>query len=77
MSKLSEKTTIYLNPYVKKFLQHKAINEGRSISEVINDNLAEMLEDLEDGFMVAERKADGNFKPWVEVKRQLKDDGKL
>jgi hypothetical protein len=48
MSKLSEKTTIYLNPTVKKFLQHKAIAESRSLSDVINEQFADMLEDLSD-----------------------------
>jgi hypothetical protein len=48
MSQLSEKTTIYLDSQVKKFLQHKAIAEGRSVSDIINDNFADMLEDLED-----------------------------
>jgi len=48
MSRLSEKTTVYLNPYVKKFIQHKAVAEGRSVSEIINDLFADMAEDLED-----------------------------
>lgn len=48
MSQLSEKTTIYLDPQVKKFLQHKAVAEGRSVSDIVNDNFADMLEDLED-----------------------------
>lgn len=48
MSKLSEKTTVYLEPSVKKFLQHKAIAENRSLSEVINAQFADMLEDLYD-----------------------------
>ncbi len=48
MSKLSEKTTVYLNPTVKKFMQHKAITENRSLSDLINDEFADMLEDLSD-----------------------------
>jgi hypothetical protein len=48
MSELSEKTTIYLNPYVKKFIQHKAIAESRSVSDVINEQFADMVEDLDD-----------------------------
>lgn len=48
MSDLSAKTTIYLNPSVKKFLQHKAVAEGRSVSDVVNDHFADMLEDLDD-----------------------------
>lgn len=48
MSNLSEKTTIYLNPNVKKFIKHKAVAESRSVSDVINDYFADMLEDLDD-----------------------------
>lgn len=48
MSDLTERTTIYLNPSVKKFVQHKAIAEGRSVSDIINDYFADMMEDLED-----------------------------
>lgn len=48
MSKLTEKTTIYLNPVVKSFIQHKAVADKRSVSEIINDYFADMLEDLED-----------------------------
>jgi hypothetical protein len=48
MSNLSAKTTIYLDPNVKKFLQHKAIAESRSLSEVVNEQFEDMLEDLSD-----------------------------
>lgn len=48
MSSTREKTTIYLNPRVKKFIQHKAVEERSSLSEVINDYFADMLEDLDD-----------------------------
>ncbi|MDQ5969950.1 MAG: CopG family transcriptional regulator, partial [Patescibacteria group bacterium] len=40
MSKLADRTTVYLDPVVKKFLQHKAIAEGGSVSEIINDHFA-------------------------------------
>lgn len=43
MSMTNDKTTIYLNPLVKKFLQHKAIEEDTSISDLINESVeAEM-----------------------------------
>lgn len=77
MSKLSEKTTIYLNPYVKKFIQHKAINERRSISDIVNEEFAELLEDMEDGYELSKRKSDPAFRPWLEVKKQLQADGLL
>lgn len=56
MSKLSEKTTIYLNPVVKSFIQHKAIADKRSVSEIINDYFADMVEDLEDIKSVEKRR---------------------
>ena len=37
MATLTERTTVYLNPYVKKYLQHEAIEQNKSISELIND----------------------------------------
>ena len=46
MSKLTDRTTVYLNPYVKKFVQHKAVEENRSFSSVVNNKLADLLEEL-------------------------------
>lgn len=77
MSKPNEKTTVYLNPYVKKFIQYKAVAEGRSVSAIINEEFAELLEDMEDSHELSKRKEDPAFKPWLEVKRQLKADGLL
>lgn len=58
MSQLSQKTTIYLNPQVKKFLQHKAVAEGHSVSDIVNDNFADMLEDLVDIKEIEKRRSE-------------------
>ncbi|MGH2612110.1 MAG: CopG family transcriptional regulator [Rhabdochlamydiaceae bacterium] len=71
MSNLSEKTTIYLNPLVKKFIQHKAVTEGRSVSDIVNDSFEDMLEDLEDIKEVEKRKNE----PSVPFETVLKDLG--
>ncbi len=42
----SDKTTVYLDPAVKKFLQHKAIEDDTSISAIINDVFENELEDI-------------------------------
>ena len=55
MSNLSSKTTIYLNPKVKKFIQHRAIGEDRSVSAIVNEQFEEMLEDLDDIKTIRER----------------------
>jgi hypothetical protein len=70
MSKLSEKTTIYLNPYVKKFIQHKAVAEGRSVSDIINNSFEDMLEDLEDIKEVEKRRSEPTV-PFEEVLKSL------
>lgn len=56
MSNLTRKTTIYLEPSVKKFLQFKAVNDSKSMSEIINDEFAALLEDLEDLKIIEQRK---------------------
>lgn len=52
----SSKTTIYLDPRVKKFLQHKSIEENTSMSEIINSYFADMLLDLEDINTIKQRR---------------------
>lgn len=70
MSNLSDKTTIYLNPSVKRFLQHKAVAERRSVSEIINEEFADMLEDLEDIKEIEERRKEPSV-PFETVLQEL------
>lgn len=70
MSKLSERTTVYLNPYVKKFLQFRAVQEDRSVSELVNDRFADMLEDFED-LKEVERRKNEPIIEWEIVKSEL------
>lgn len=76
MATLTERTTVYLNPYVKKYLQHEAVEQNKSISELINDQMAELLEDAEDMAAVHERKAEPLL-AWDKVKANLARDGLL
>lgn len=47
MSKLSEKTTIYLEPHVKKFLQLLAVRRSKALSELINNHFADQMSEFE------------------------------
>jgi hypothetical protein len=76
VANLSERTTVYLNPYVKKYLQHEAVEQGKSISELINDQLAELLEDAQDLATIEERKSEPVM-AWDKVKADLVRDGLL
>ena len=77
MNIVAEKTTVYLNPYVKQFLQHKAVNDKTTVSKIINEEFADLLEDMEDAYELSQNKADAQFAPWLEVKAQLQADGHL
>jgi len=70
MSQLSEKTTIYLNPYVKKFIQHKAVAEGRSVSDIVNEQFADMVEDIEDIKEIEKRRGEPTV-PFEQVLQEL------
>jgi Arc/MetJ-type ribon-helix-helix transcriptional regulator len=76
MASLSERTTVYLNPYVKKYLQHEAVEQGKSISELINDQLADLLEDAQDIETIDQRKSEP-LVAWKKVKADLVKDGLL
>jgi hypothetical protein len=76
MGTLTERTTIYLNPYVKKYLQYQAVEKGVSISELVNDQMVELLEDAEDMATLYERMSEPTL-AWDRVKANLKRDGLL
>ena len=56
MSTVLQKTTIYLDPLVKKFLQHKAVEEDTSISELINELLEEEMAGSTFGILLEKRR---------------------
>lgn len=71
MTTLSDKTTVYLNPLVKTFLQHKAVEQKMSVSEIINDHFADLVDDLGDIKVVEKRRTE----PTVSFDKVLKDLG--
>ncbi len=58
VSTLTDRTTIYLDPLVKDFIQHKAVADNSSVSKVINDYFADMLEDLNDVKTIQKRRGE-------------------
>ncbi|QQR51843.1 hypothetical protein IPG36_04460 [bacterium] len=63
-------------PLRQKYLQHEAVEQNKSISELINDQLAELLEDAEDATIINERKNEPLL-AWDKVKAALVRDGLL
>jgi DNA primase large subunit len=54
----NEKTTLYLDPRVKRTAQFYALRDRRSLSDVVNESLLRYLEDLADIAVVEERKGE-------------------
>jgi hypothetical protein len=48
MKTVNEKTTIYLDPKIKKSVQYYALRDSSSLSAIINNKLYEYLEDMAD-----------------------------
>jgi hypothetical protein len=68
----NEKTTIYLDPKVKKSVQYYALRDSRSLSEIINERLHEYLEDMADVAALDEaRKHPAEYVPLEQVVQEL------
>jgi predicted transcriptional regulator len=55
----NEKTTIYLDPKIKKSVRYYAVRDDKSLSQIINDKLFEYLEDQEDIAAAEAARCDG------------------
>ena len=71
MSIAGSKTTIYLDPMVKKFLQHKAIEEDTSISDLINERVEEEMAGDKFAALLSERSKE----PTVSFEDMMKELG--
>jgi len=57
MGKLAKRTTVYLDPVLRRALRLQSLETSRSVSELINDAVRdELLEDAEDLSAFEERK---------------------
>jgi hypothetical protein len=61
----NEKTTIYLDPKIKKSVRYYAVRDDKSMSEIINQKLFEYLEEQDD------------IATYREAKAEYETDGKL
>ena len=69
-SRLTQKTTIYLEPKVKKFVQLMALQQSKTIPHLINNHFEYQMRRFESA-----RSPDGKIPPavaeWKIVKREL------
>ena len=77
MTTITKRTTIYFDPTLHKVLRHKSVETSRSVSQLVNDAVREMLaEDAEDLAAFAKR-AHEPLISYEEMLHQLKEDGRI
>lgn len=67
----SSRTTVYLDPKIKKGAQFYAIRDNTSLSAIINNKLFEYLEDQADIAVLKDREKDAEFMPLEQVLKEL------
>lgn len=71
------KSTVYLDARKQQIIRLWAMQNNKSVSDVIDDSLGAYMEDIAD-FMVAKERLDsGTFSPWHQLKAELAADGLL
>lgn len=73
MKAINEKTTIYLNPKIKRSVQYYALRDSSSLSAIINEKLLEYLEDMADSAALEEARNDGD--EFVSIEEAIKELG--
>jgi len=77
MATLSKRSTIYLDPALHKALRIKALETSRSMSELINEAVRQLLaEDAED-LSAFEERASEPLISYDEMVKRLKKDGRI
>lgn len=71
VSRLTERTTIYLEPYVKKFLQLRALQQSKSLSQIVNELFEFQMRTFENSRTKAQGKVHPSLAEWKIVKREL------
>jgi plasmid stability protein len=73
----SKRATIYLDADLHRALKMKSAVQDRSVSDLVNDAVRELLREDAEDLAAFEERADEPFVAYEEMVKWLKDDGKL
>lgn len=77
MATAARRSTVYLDPDLRKALRLKAVETSRSVSDLVNDAVREALaEDAEDIIAFEERGGESLIS-YDEMVKRLKKDGRI
>ena len=77
MSTLTKRATVYFDPAIHRALQHKALVTSRSLSDIVNDAMQQVLaEDAED-LAAFEERVNEPLVSYEAVLKELKANGRI
>ncbi len=77
MSKLSKRSTIYLDPTLHHALRLKALETSCSMSKIINEALREALAEDANDLAVFDERSDEPLISYEQMVKRLKQDGRI
>ncbi len=77
MSKLSKRSTIYLDPTLHHALRLKALETSCSMSKIINEALREALAEDAKDLAVFDERSDEPLISYEQMVKRLKQDGRI
>ena len=77
MATQTKRATIYFDPRLHKALRLKAVETSRSLSELVNEAVREVLSDDAEDLLSFEERADESLISYEDMVKRLKKDGRI
>ena len=77
MATQTKRTTIYFDPDLHKALRLKAVETSRTVSELVNEAVKEVLSEDAEDLLAFDERADESLISYDEMIKRLKKDGRI
>ncbi len=77
MATQTKRTTIYFDPDLHKALRLKAVETSRTVSELVNEAVKEILSEDAEDLLAFDERADEPLISYDEMIKRLKKDGRI
>ncbi|MCJ7539081.1 MAG: ribbon-helix-helix domain-containing protein [Desulfobacterales bacterium] len=77
MATQTKRTTIYFDPDLHKALRLKAVETSRTVSELVNEAVKEVLSEDAEDLLAFDERADEPLISYDEMIKRLKKDGRI
>jgi len=77
MATITKRSTIYFDPALHQALRIKSAEISRSVSDLVNDAVRELLSEDADDLAAFDKRANEPLISYVDMLKGLKDNGKI